>query len=282
MKKIETTNITGSQDAPFVKDTFDHYNESIADATSALVKGMIGTYTTNDVIVLHGCVVSASIPGTSSITSGAVYYNGEIYEVDANPSIVTTGLQTLVWGIVTTYRGSDPLTWSDGIDRNLHRINKMALSAGLSGSGLANYDANSIINLKPDTYYDKWAGSQPSTGSFALIGDMSYTTPNDGITRYYQVFATVTCALATALFADHGVSVKLINSTDSTDLSSESKPLISNVDITYSVAAHFPVTCIYSGAIAPNKTIQLQGKTSAGSGGNFIVSDMSIVEIYKQ
>ncbi len=167
MKKIETTNIAGTQDAPFIKSTFDHLNEANQNATSDIIKGLLGTYVTNDVIILYGCVVVDTIPGSSSLTAGAVYYNGEIYEVDANAAIITAGLETLVWSIDTTYRAGDPIQWSDGVSRNLHQIDKFVLSAGLSGSGLANFDGTTVKNLiKTD-----WI-----TPAGVVAGDIASTT----------------------------------------------------------------------------------------------------------
>jgi hypothetical protein len=65
--------------------------------------------------------------------------------VDADASIITSGAETLVWGIVTTYLPADStLTWSDGTIRDLHQIDKFALSAGLTGTGLADYDGSTV------------------------------------------------------------------------------------------------------------------------------------------
>jgi hypothetical protein len=258
MKNIETTNITGSQDAPFVKDTFDHYNESIADTTSNIVKGLLKSYTTNDIIILHGCVVSATIPGTSSITAGAVYYNGEIYEVDANASLITSGLQTLVWGIITTYRGSDPLTWSDGIDRNLHRINKMALSAGLSGSGLSNYDASTVKRYnRPNTSFDAFSGTQAMTNSFVVVSGLTFTTPNDGITRWYDITAEIASRIELNT-TDPAWEIRLYNTTDAGSLIT----IPINWDEPTGSVDSFIInpqnSVIYGGEIGANKTIELQ------------------------
>ncbi len=180
MKKIETTNIAGTQDAPFIKATFDHLNEANLNSTSDIIKGLLGTYTTNDIIVLFGCVVTATIPGTSSITAGAIYYNGEIYEVDANASLVTTGSDILVWGIATTYRAGDPIKWSDGENRNLHQIDKFALSAGLSGSGLANYNGATVKTIKSASILA--SKSQLLVSSISATGPTSYTTETTMLT----------------------------------------------------------------------------------------------------
>lgn len=147
MKKIQTSQITGAQKAPYVKDTHNHYKEAIEESTASIVKGIAGSYTTGDIIVLEGCVVSATIPGSSTITAGSVFYNGEIYTVDA-ATIPATGSQTLVWQVVTTYISNDStLRWSDLVIRNLHQIDKMALVAGASGSGLANYNGSTVKRL---------------------------------------------------------------------------------------------------------------------------------------
>lgn len=93
------------------------------------VLSQIGNYTADDLIVLYGCMVSANIPGTSAITAGAIYYNGNIYRVDADAAIITTGSQTLVFKI-------------ENIDRKL-----ITLIGAASGSGIANYNAITVKHL---------------------------------------------------------------------------------------------------------------------------------------
>lgn len=196
MKKIDTTNIAGLAKAPFIKATHDHIKESIQESTSNIVKGLIGSYTTNDLIVLYGCVVTATIPGTSSITAGAIYYNGEIYEVDANASLITTGVQTLVWGVSTTYIAADlSLTWSDGTIRNLHQIDKLALSAGASGSGLANYNGATVKTLVQAT-----AGTWTAlTFSNSYTGTAEYSLDKRGYVRFRGKI-TAPAVVASSLF----------------------------------------------------------------------------------
>ncbi len=96
---------------------------------------------------MHGCVVTASIPGTSSVTAGSIYYNGEIYEVEVNASIASAA-NTLVWNIVTSYIASDStLTWSDGTIRNLHSIARFVLSNAVTGTGIADYNGATVKTL---------------------------------------------------------------------------------------------------------------------------------------
>jgi hypothetical protein len=172
MKKIDTTNITGLQGAPFLKATHDHYKESIQDFMTDFIKAYVGSYTTNDVMVLYGCdvtVTSGAIPGTgtATLTAGAVYYNGEIYQVDANAGLSTTNPQTLIWSIATTYRAGDPIEWSDGTARELHRIDKFLLSAGTAGAGLANYNAATVKYLTSTTDLGASIVSEAATAAAA-------------------------------------------------------------------------------------------------------------------
>ena len=140
-RKFDTTNIVTPTKAPFSKRSLTHINTAYDELGEGIVNGMLGSYTTGDVVILHGCNVSATIPGTSSVTAGAIYYNGRVYEVDADASIITTGLQTLVWQIAESTITGDPATFDDGNTYDFHIIEKMELVNGLSGSGLANYDA---------------------------------------------------------------------------------------------------------------------------------------------
>lgn len=152
-RKYETGNIVDPIKAPFTKRSLTHLNAGMTEGLSEIIKGLLGGYVANDLIVLNGCVVtiaSGAIPGTGTAnnTAGAIYYNGEIYQVDANASLLsTTTPQTLVWQIVTTYISGDPATFSDGNNYNFHRIDKMHLVAAAAGSGLANYDGATVKKL---------------------------------------------------------------------------------------------------------------------------------------
>lgn len=144
MKDINSIAIVGGVKAPFTKKTYDHYCEAIKENDDNIIKALLGSYTTNDLIILWGCSISATIPGDSSLTEGAIYYNGEVYPVDANATITTTSGQTLVWEVVTTYADGDPVKYSDGNLKSQHRIKKMRLRGASSGTGIANYDSSTV------------------------------------------------------------------------------------------------------------------------------------------
>ena len=203
MKKIETTNIAGIVKAPYIKVTHDHYVQSIRETTAQLVLSEIGSYTANDIIILRGCevVVTGSTPGitTATLSAGAIYYNGEIYEVDANGSLATTGTQTYYWEVVTTYAGGDPIVWSDGISRNLHRIDKLQLVNGTSGDGLGDYDASTVK-------YKNYTTPTAFQTSLSVFSNSNCTSPA-GVCNIIRVGNTVTMSFRATMIVTTGASL---------------------------------------------------------------------------
>lgn len=143
-RKYDITNIIDPVKAPFTKRSLTHLNSSFDELTKQLIEStFVVAYTTNDIVILEGCEVTANIPGTSSVTAGKIYYNGRIYDVDANASISSPS-DTLYWQIATTYISGDPATFSDGNNYNFHVIEKFELVNGTSGGGLGDYDAATV------------------------------------------------------------------------------------------------------------------------------------------
>lgn len=135
-----------------------------------VVNALLGNnYTTNDVVVLYGCVITATIPGSSSITSGAIYYNGKIYSVAANGAIVTTGTQTLVFKINSTVNP-----------------NVIYLTNDESGTGIADYNAASVkkypylipkTQIDPSLFGSGWIASG--------FGGLYYRVRYDGLKEIF-------------------------------------------------------------------------------------------------
>ncbi len=131
-----------------------------------------------------------------------------------------------------------------------------------------------------DANYNNWSGTQALTGSYALVGDLTYTTPNDGITRYYDIVACAAVAFGASLGTDQDMFLKIRNTSASTDLSEELNLLITTPDAVYYVLSFQQGVCIYSGSIAPNTTIQLQAKKTSGSS-NLKTGSFKIIEVYR-
>lgn len=175
MRTLQTTDIVSPVKAPITARTLNHINAMVKEPSDEIVKALIGTYTTNDIIILRGCEVTAVIPGTSSITAGAAYYNGNVYSVDANASISTSGGQTLVWVVD---EDADQAQFSDGNSYDFHITSKLKLQAGASGSGLANYNATTI------KYYKEVTDNSASNSAFALSLVTTGCTASISFSRY--------------------------------------------------------------------------------------------------
>lgn len=152
MKKLDLSSVSATNQFPVKEGTLDFINLAYQEALTGLGNNIIGvkadpTYG----YVLWGCVNSTGAP-TFTISAGAIYYSGEVYLVDA--VTLSAGTQTVVANIVITQypTNADPVTFTDGVSRNVHNIRKIVFSVGASGSGI--FDFNNLrqtaIGLKND------------------------------------------------------------------------------------------------------------------------------------
>jgi hypothetical protein len=148
MRKLKTSDITTSVSMPIKSGTLDHIQAAYSEAVAEAVKALVGTaYSNTTMYILNGLVNSGSFP-TYTISAGSVFYNGEVYLVDA-VSFAVAGAQFAVCKIVTTNltgTNADAVQFSDGIPRNVHEIRKVVISADLGGSGISNYVDGQRIN----------------------------------------------------------------------------------------------------------------------------------------
>lgn len=191
MKKINTASVTSTARQPFLGRSVTHIKEGILEATSSIVKALIPTYVANDVVILHGLVLTGNYSGaglTYSITAGAVYYNGEIYEVSAANGTIS-GSNVVVLTIATAYQSGDPVTMSDSAVINVHEIVTMNISQGATGSGTKDYSAmKSVVSHR--SLLTATAASQTSATAaptWENLTGITVTTPNDGRTRLYLI-----------------------------------------------------------------------------------------------
>lgn len=156
-RKFDPTDIQTPVKARLRGDSFTHLNNAFDELTNAIVKGLLSSYTTNDVIILNGCVVSGTVvaPGPAAITAGQVFYNGRIYEVDAVATLNLTGAQVPVFTIVESLQGGQT-TFSDANDYDFQVIEKVAMTAGLSGSGIKNVSDAKFLKKSKRLQMGSW------------------------------------------------------------------------------------------------------------------------------
>lgn len=146
MRDFIITDITGGNKAPFSKRSLEHLNEMTSELGTQVLSAITNNKMDSNVIILSGCEITGSQPGVISYTAGTIYYLGDIYNVDANGSLTINIGEVGVWEIIDTTITGDPATFSDTNTYDFHRIRKMRLVSGTTGSGLADYDDAKLFN----------------------------------------------------------------------------------------------------------------------------------------
>jgi hypothetical protein len=182
MKKLDLSAVTTSIGFPVKHGTMDHLQSAYQEALAALAKSTIGSsYDATKVYILYGCVATGTDPGARTFSAGAVFYNGEVYLVDA-ASFIPGGSLVSIGTITTTFYSSaisDPVIFTDGISRNVHQIRKIVISAGASGSGTADFSTWEDI--------DAWVEST-STAGINIVSPSSSTVV--GLTRRWNKYGS--------------------------------------------------------------------------------------------
>lgn len=140
MRNLNTSAVTSSNGLPVKAGSLVHLQLAYKEAMDALAKSIVINYAPNTLYRLFGCINSGTTTDYN-ISAGAVYYNGEIYLVDAAVFSVS-GANVAVATIVTTYftdPTADPVTFTDGVARSVHEIKKVVIAGGLSGSGISDF-----------------------------------------------------------------------------------------------------------------------------------------------
>lgn len=258
--KLSTT----TKRQPFLGETFNHIYESILETADALARGLVGNYSTGDVVILYGCTLTGFTSGAANpwaTTAGAIFYNGEVYLVPAS-SGVFSGVNVLVGTITTTYRAGDPVQLSDLSSANQHEIRTIVLNQGASGSGIGNYtNYRNVLRLPALMIADDTGVTISATAAWVLLTTMTYTTPNDGLTRKYKI--RFKCLNTGGANSENNVQFRMFNTTTLTqyDFSQFFDRRSSSVnDGTNTVVVLETIQ-----NIAPNNTIEIQRLWALGS-----------------
>lgn len=131
-KHVLYGDITSTAKQPYLRQTHQHYNDMIDELTKAYGETIVADSAA--VTILWGCENTGTGTGigqSAVISAGAVYYNGEIYQVPAfSTASIVNGLKGT---ITTTYAGIDPILFSDSTTHNVHQIKTMVISDATSG-----------------------------------------------------------------------------------------------------------------------------------------------------
>lgn len=146
MNFLDGSAISPTADLPVKAGSLVHLQSLSVEGFNASIQALIGpTYDPTKMYILFGCGNTGS--GSNYIIgAGAVFFNGQYYIVPA-ATFTISGSNVAVGIITTSYLTgvtADPVTFTDNVQRNVHKQIRVVFQAGLSGSGSANY-ANLVL-----------------------------------------------------------------------------------------------------------------------------------------
>lgn len=146
MKILDVTNITSAAQMPIKKGTLQFIQDAYKECINAILRGTIGgAYSASTYYILHGCA-NSGVGSNYVISAGAIFYNGEIYLVDAT-TFTTTGGQVPVMNVATTQytTNADPVTFTNGVAYDVHDIRKIAITAGTASGNEYGVNSNNVF-----------------------------------------------------------------------------------------------------------------------------------------
>lgn len=278
MKKIDTSNVTSTSRQPFLGRSITHMTEGITENDDSIIQGILSgmniSYTSNDVIILYGCVNSGSNSGAGNpytVSAGAVYYNGEVYQVDAASGVIS-GSNVVIGTLTTTYQTGDPVTMTDGATKNVHQIRKFVISQGTSGTGTK--DFSDFGTIKRQYSLTTNATQNTTSSTFQDVTGLTYTTPDDGLTRLWLIIfkGYSTCTVSSG----DGQGCQIYNSTAASVLDSVE---VFQDETANTLDQRIPFTCVYIGLLSPNVQIKARFNSLAGGGVNTVQNKLICVQL---
>lgn len=162
MKKLITTN-TGKH--PFTLADLGFMQDSYMELVKALVEALAAD--TNPALVLVGCDITLVAGSDYNNSAGFVFFNGELYAVDASSTPIDFDATPVVLEPIVTYAVPSPVTYKNLSVKNVHHVRKARFIETANAADLGNavlwssFKRNAII----DTWHVVGAGGEPAFSS---------------------------------------------------------------------------------------------------------------------
>jgi len=144
MNRIITTDILDPTiQQPLTGNSVDFWQDANKESSLALALASIGdSYDPTKAYVLQGLQAY----GTGNYTAGYVLWGGEVYySVGKSDGIAMVNIAVMT--ITITNDGTaDPVVFTDGVSRNVHKVRRLVLSDALTGTGT--FDLSDAIFLE--------------------------------------------------------------------------------------------------------------------------------------
>jgi hypothetical protein len=261
MKKIDTTQIvSATSKQPFTGRSLKFLQDALDEDKAAIVKTLItsnlGSYSLSTPYVISGCVYdSVSLYG---VTAGEIFYGGKFYETTALANDSSTNIPRFILTL-SQDATADPVVFTDSVSKNVHNIYKYVATDVASGGDFTAADLVSLYGVSKIAQQITQASFSTSSATYVDVTSLTYTTPNDGVTRTYKLSFLGDAELSAASGTTAGVGGKfqIYNDTDATSL--DIKRLELSVIFpsgSGDVVGCFSINCGTIISIAPNKTIK--------------------------
>lgn len=183
MNTIITSNVVDPNiEQPWKSTSLQFLEDSQLETYKNVVISLIGSsYSTSIVYILFGCVRSGTADGGSgavAVTAGAVFFNGEVYTVDAFAGTLVAN--NLGSAVIVTNGTPDPTVFSDNVSTfNVHNVRKWIPVVG-GGSNLVNNWVNCGLNGSWNTF------NLTAGGVITLLGGSGGTWTDGGSWMIYK------------------------------------------------------------------------------------------------
>ncbi len=236
-----------------------------AGIIETLVTKIVGSYSLTVPYVISGCVVTDS---NKDVTAGKIFYGGKFYETTSVNGITNVARFILTKTQDTT---ADPITFSNGSTGSVHDIYKYVPTDVASGGDFTATDLVYLASTSSVIAEQITLATQTtSSGTYVDMTGLTYTTPNDGLTRKYKLTLKGDAELSavSGTTSTAGGRFQIYNDTDTTslDICRLEVRVIVTSGIT-DVVGCLPINCSTIVSLAPNKVIKCRMLNDAGGVG---------------
>jgi hypothetical protein len=272
MNYIDTSQISDPlKQQPFLGASLQFLQNAGREMVKGICRSRIGeglySISNTNGIVIAGCVSSS---GGDVYSDGFIFFDDELYYFPGATGVLAFAPSAIFVESLTNDGTIDPITFSDLSTGSVHKIKRLVLQAGASGTGA--FDLTDL--LRKDLQQIAISTFTTSSGSEADITGATYTTPAG--TRNYKIFFIAEVngtGLATSVT---GVIIRLkqAGSTIKT-ITPRSIDSDTTTQVTKQAILHYIVT-----GVAGGTTFKLTAeRTTSGnqeiSGGVFVLEEFS-------
>jgi len=235
-----------------------------AGIIETLVTKIVGSYSLTVPYVISGCVVSNV---NKDVTAGKIFYGGKFYETTSVNGITNVARFILTKTQDTT---ADPIKFSDGSIGSVHDIYKYVPTDVASGGDFIATDLVYLASTSSVIAQQITLSSQlTSSATYVDMTGLTYTTPNDGLTRKYKLTLKSDSDLDGTGGLGSSIAqafYRIYNDTDATELDeSQTSTVIFVNSATQDVGAVVTANCTTIVSLSPNKVIKCQFKLTDGT-----------------